>query len=568
MADVKKILRKRKWTGREVGIIELTNLSVVFDQILRGKEQKPVVSDDDIQEMKNSLTDAHDIAVYNQYIAVHKWLSMHFYMMQTQFVQAAWQAETLEHMTLEAYIAESANEYMEKLPAIMTGKQYEDFKASRIEDYFKDADGNERMATAYDLILDATLYYLHLMEDNPEAANPLKAVKKKYLEQPIKSEYILTNWNDVMENGYYTLPDGRRSDEMEPEEWEKVTANTMTFDDIAKEHAQLIFNGEFDGKSQEEVFEEKRKIFNKGTVPTEWHPYTEQPEGLTKWDVVGGYLLDFYGIDENPSLELMKDFKKEFSTLVTAITKDIDKRYFKGRKGLYKLPVEDWTGFRVSMRELYELDFYDTREKAGGREHLLDGSWRAVSNGVAILRQEDKDAHNINDAGYYVEPKISDTLSPYTLDNYLPESEIYASTAEAIESAHSILLSSYLYLTGYNYVMDRVALFYDVPELHIFKIEMGEIHALIKAYNGGVARLMNFVFPRDETAGKKKVEAIKLFFYPIDHEKVVIPEDVKEQIDEMIRDGSAFSKQGVNTFNAIIGLRGLFDESTWRDCHD
>ena len=38
MADIKRLLKKKGWTGRELGILELTNMAVMFRQALEGKE--------------------------------------------------------------------------------------------------------------------------------------------------------------------------------------------------------------------------------------------------------------------------------------------------------------------------------------------------------------------------------------------------------------------------------------------------------------------------------------------------------------------------------------------------
>ncbi len=43
MADIKRLLNKKGWTGRELGILELTNMAVMFRQALEGKQPEPIV---------------------------------------------------------------------------------------------------------------------------------------------------------------------------------------------------------------------------------------------------------------------------------------------------------------------------------------------------------------------------------------------------------------------------------------------------------------------------------------------------------------------------------------------
>ena len=37
MADIKRLLKKKGWTGRELGILELSNMAIMFRQALEGK---------------------------------------------------------------------------------------------------------------------------------------------------------------------------------------------------------------------------------------------------------------------------------------------------------------------------------------------------------------------------------------------------------------------------------------------------------------------------------------------------------------------------------------------------
>ena len=71
MADIKKLLNKKGWTGRELGIIELTNMSEMYRQALEGvAEPTPLVEAGQFQKMINGIVDRSQGIVYNGYISI------------------------------------------------------------------------------------------------------------------------------------------------------------------------------------------------------------------------------------------------------------------------------------------------------------------------------------------------------------------------------------------------------------------------------------------------------------------------------------------------------------------
>ena len=88
MADIKKLLNKRGWTGRELGILEVTNMAVMFREALAGQEPKGIVSQAQLQKMINGIKEREQGVVYNGYISIHEWLSLKYNIAQTQFQQA------------------------------------------------------------------------------------------------------------------------------------------------------------------------------------------------------------------------------------------------------------------------------------------------------------------------------------------------------------------------------------------------------------------------------------------------------------------------------------------------
>lgn len=178
MADIKRLLNKKGWTGRELGIIELTNMALNFQQRLQGKEPKDLVDRAHFQRMISGITDKEQGRIYNGYIAIHEWLSLHYNIAQTQLQQAQLQFRTLSGYITDAILAEDVYSYIEQLPAIMTQKQYETFRAERIEAQFYDEDGEPLYSNVFNLVERAITYYLRQLQREPQKPNPLKAIRK------------------------------------------------------------------------------------------------------------------------------------------------------------------------------------------------------------------------------------------------------------------------------------------------------------------------------------------------------------------------------------------------------
>lgn len=571
--DMKRLLNKKGWTGRELGIIELTNMAVQFRQALQGEEPKPLIETSQLQKMVNEIKDPVQGRAYNGYISIHEWLSLKYNIAQTQIQQAQLQYRTLEGFITTAILAEDVYRYVEQLPAIMTQKQYDEAREKGIEAYLTDEDGKDLQSNIFNLIERATVFYLHKLQTEPEKPNPLKAIRKKYIAKPVKSKLILDRYNEVMGEGYYTLEDGRRSDQMTAEEWQDaITRATDETDTIAQQRiidrSRVIFNG---GTEEEADKAQEKADYERGlATPVKWHTYTEPPTDLTKWDIIEQeLLLEFYpaSLDgEDPYSESnfntsMEDFKEEFSELVAAMLSDMDKRYFKGDKiQASKLPVKEWATTLISWRRLYELDFYGERAEAESDTSIFNGNKRALFNGVAIVRPSDLlyKSCRIDEQGYYTEPEIQSSLKKFSLEAFFTEAEDYASNIEVMETSRETFLDSYYFIIGYNYAVDRIAAVYDVPELEVFKMSIEELSDRIDAFNALVPVLYTRIKDTDYSDKElqaKKLKVLKDYFQPVEYKALAIPEKNKKEIDELLEDFKAFKPENADRFYNLLCTR-------------
>jgi len=541
VADIKRLLNKKGWTGRELGILELTNMAITFKQAMRGEEIKPLFTSAEFQKMLTSITDRVQGNIYNGYIQVHEWLSLKYNMAESQIQQAQRQYASLTQYLANAITAEDIYKCIDQLPAIMTQKQYEEAVKTGRQRWLNGEDGEPRGDSVIALIYRVIEYYVKQLQTDPKKPNPLKPIRKKYLQEPVTSPIILSRYNKVMGMGYYTLGDGRRSDQMSQKEWQDVQIKL--------------------------ALEEMRE-----SVPFQWHNYKDPPTDLTKWDIIESGKLSFYGVtlcgmDGTPQefLEETQDFINEFKELTDIIIKDIDNRYFDEGAGISSLPLEEWETTVFEWEQLYNKDFYGFKEEIDSKTTIFDGNRRALRNGIAILRPSDLLGKSpcIDESGYYIEPTIQHALSSISLEAFFPEAEDHAETAEDLELTMESFKDSIYFLKGYNYSIDIIAEYYEVPELAIFKTKLSFIEEKVAAYNSLVPILYKKIKDTDyidRALRVKKLRVLKDFFHVIEWDRLTIPEKNQEEAKALLKDFKAFKPEHSQQFLLLLCIRSKGNE--------
>lgn len=579
MVNIKRLLSKSGWTGRELGILELTNMCVIFRQALEGKDPKPLVEQAQFSRMLNTITDKTEGQIYNDYVRVHEWLNIRYNIAHTQLQQAQLQYTTLANFVTDATLAEDVYRYIEQLPAIMTQKQYDEIRAERIKAWTEEAEGLD----TFSLVEHVIAYYSNLLISEPGKANPLKAIRKKYINKPVKSKFILSHWNEVQGEGYYTIEDGsgRRSDTMTNEDWQEAVSTPAMKEALAAMHApdgsgedytrnlsaqrliarsKVIYEG---GTEQDADRAQEKADYERGlATPVKWHYYEEPPADLTKWDIIEqGAIQDLYFTDLNGGEQdrqaAIEDFATEFSELVSVVLKDIDKKLYKGEPHAAQLPIEEWATTLWSWGELYARDLYGVRAIVEADTTIFDGNGRALRNGIAIMRASDLTAFNsrIDERGYYAEPDIRPRLSSVTLEAFFPEAEDYAENIDTVETARYLLTGSYYYILGYNLTLELIAKAYEVPDMTIFKMDTTGIEEKMKAYNALVPILYTKIRGTDygdKELQAKKLQVLKDCFQPIDYEAITIPEENIAQAKGLMQDYAAFRPENIETLHNLL----------------
>ena len=584
MADIKKLLNKKGWTGRELGIIELTNMSELYRQGLEGNpDPKPLIDPAQFQKMINGIVERSQGMIYNGYISIHEWIQVQLNVALSQEQQLQLQFKTLMDYVTNAMTAENAYKYVEQLPAIMTQREYDEKKAAAIEAQLVDEDGLDLTWDIYQMVEQAISYFMDELEKHPKKPNPLKPVKKKYERELVQSEHILSRWNKATGAGYYTLEDGRRSDEMTAEEWQaalttpkmkRVLANVREMgivgqaeaEDIALKkytaRANIIMAGGTDADADKEL---SRMDYEDGlAVPAEWHFYEDPPHDLTKWQVVEAGLYEFYPDYDHGEEALtasVEDFYREFEELANAIIAEIDKGEWVADK-IKDFPAHEWTGYFIPIRTLYEGGYYGMEDLIEGHYSIWGGNKRALWNGIAIFspspawietmeRYGTDEEHRryyakLDERGYYVPPDIQSSLYDLSLEAFFTDGEGYAHNVGIVENGRQTLLDSYYYIKGYNMALDMIAAYYDVPAVEVFKIHIDYLERKMDAFNDLVPALFYKIYGtdyEDEELKQRKLQVIRDIFYPLDYKSLTIPEERIEEVKESFKDFHAFKER-------------------------
>lgn len=583
MVDIKRLMNKKSWTGRELGQLLLAITADEFKQALDGNyDPTPLIPNDEFSAMVQRLQGASQGNTYNNYFKIYEWLKARPAIANFYYLIAQSNFQSIRNVIIKGNLAEHIYRYVEQLPVIVTQKQYDQMKAEGVEAYLTDAESGEELhSDIFTLVEQAIAYYLVKLRNEPQKPNPLKSIRKKYIDQPVKSKLILSRYNEAANKGYYTLGDGRRSDEMTDEEWKAVVLSPnmqAALTDINAENPS--------GSSLTTIMAEQRLIarlkilYNGGTesdaLPV-WHTYTDQPKDLTKWDIIEQeLLLELYPADIDGSgdaysdsnfNESMKDFYAEFKDLVDAMLADMDKKYFSEDKiKAAELSLDEWGSTSIGWRRLYELDFYGERSIAESDSNIFKGNYRALLNGVAILRPNDLilASRRIDERGYYTEPNISSAyVRLYSLEAYFTDNENYAEHISNIQTNRTELLSGYYYLKGYNKQIDLIIEMTGVKELEIYKQDVTGLEHSMEYLDDIVGDLYYDIKNtdyQDKELQARKLEVLKDVFPPLDYKSLTIPEENIKEAEELVDNFTAFRQQHIR-FEQLLCYRPTYDNT-------
>lgn len=580
-AEINKILNKTTWKGAELGKLEIKIMADLYQQNKKGiKNPTPLIPLAQLRRMIQSIEDKKEGEIFNGYNALYSWVNMIKSCAEAMQQQAVLRYQMLEKYFRTSILSEDVYRYASSLPVIMTQAQYNKAKKENIRTLIKDKE--ESIVFEF---LRATNYYTSQLERNPKGNNPLKKIKDQYSKENVKSQYIKQKYNKVTGFGYYQLKDGRRSDQMSPEEWQKAVHPYLFAEgEYIKEHnGKRSPEGEYSyfsrwrkrnsflfyGLSEQEAdhFIEQEDIKAGRSLETEWHYYPEPPKDLTKWDMIEdikalwGCYFDAFSeqTKQEDCLAELQDFLEEFRELANILIEDINEKIlpFVETKdhqqpitSLQDIPIEQWRDYKIKLEALYKNNIYSTKEEYEKPRFFLKNNPRALFNGVAIIDKDD-----------YTEPVIDSSFKEKTLEGFFTNSPDYAYNVDVVRTSRILLAESYYYVKGFNTLLEIIADYYHTSDVTAFKCTMeNKLRIMIKDYNNLIPTLYGAIrenYYLDTELQRKKIQALKDNFIPLDLEKLEIKEEIIEQVKASLKDFNAFRGETVKNSGSTDWLSNL-----------
>lgn len=575
MANLRKILKKKSLKGKEVAKAVIANDTLVYKHATAGDtDYNPVFSQSEIVRLVNSINDSVEGKIYNQYIALHQWIRENLSFTLAHEQQAELNITRLTHRIQIIKKIEEVYNYMSKVPCIMTQAQYERTIQAKVDEKI-----NNTTLAVLDLIELALPYYLDLLRERPRKKNPLKALRKKYESETITDPNVLKIYNSIYDEGYYELPDGRRSDQMTTDEWQKAYKEVYE-DPFLKTH-ELYLEGKkaspkdtlyhyrmkaneramekvFLGMEEEAAREEALKEIGFNVSETKWHKLEKKV--LTKWEMVEADLFAFY-----PNLltdkEELKAFRLHYKDLIDAVIKDVESHAIT----LNVSCLEDLTRKDISSLAIYNIDLYDY--KAFVKELvLINSGTRADERGLAILQTDylPLEFSQLDKNGDYKEPDILEPLSIHSLYNFSPKSDNYITLLSDLQNETECLKDSFYYMQGFNKALDLIIDHYDIPDISIYKLDVKYMEERIKAYNRLLVLLYSQVKDtqyNDPNMRSEKLDIIKNTFDIIDLKELYTPaQNIKQAENHLGEFRLLLNDSQFLNLMAIRGYIGDIDE--------
>ena len=574
-----KLLKKKGWTGKEVGQLLIASMLNDIKQLGQGKKT-PLFSQADFEKMESSLNSDFDYLSYGVYRELYSSIIDSYNRGQGLCQQFYNGFSRLYLMLREVQIADNIQKAYDDTPLIMTESQYKRLEAEAVQTL------RGRKESYYSLLF-------HILEKSldagDEAPEPIRTAIEATKEIPAEKITFSRSYNEQMGEGYYSLPDGRRSDQMTSEEWQKaleeeilrthkltINGEPASTEETIREYNrdrriksyELFFKGakairefvlertgkELDG-TDEEIEEALNDILNDTidyvgkarynpnaekiaealgfSTPAEWHTYEELPEGLTAYDLL--YLItesSRYG--ETDKKKHLKAFKTEYKELYTALNAYIEENVPKARglkpNQLYK-DIVSWgeladagiIGYSSLIqpddREIVQIwtEGEDTTENKSKR-------LRAGLRGIAILRNPA--SYQTDENGDYIEKKspLPFFLSLYTLEGDGDK------IAEINSYIDNLIYPALSYLYAFNSLMGIIGKVYDLPELEeVARFDTRIFESNMSGYNGMLYLFYHNVYGNEEEKQRKRA-IIKEIFRPLEADTLKPSQEAIEEV--------------------------------------
>lgn len=370
---IDSLLNKKGWTGVEVG--KALVASIIHDIRHQSEpDYKPLFSQSDFDKMESSLNTERDYLAYGVYRDLYSGLIDAYNRGQGQHQQFYNGYYRYAMYLKDCTVAEQTLQTAELTPYVMTQEQYNKLKEQR-----------ETTLKGFTESFSRLLFTLlsHIMSNPEDAPEDIRTAIEATKKEAVTNERILSTYCEVYGMGYYQLPDGTRSDNLEGEEWReklkeeylkthklRINGKQASFEDTILHYNterrlkgyELFFTGidavkalyeDHTGETlppEDEVgimkalesllnLRDDENPVEKNTVPlhpavlqikdivegemlgsgAEWHYYKEAPAELTKYDIIAESLCFYDGEESEDGEPQLKEFKADYPALYKAL---------------------------------------------------------------------------------------------------------------------------------------------------------------------------------------------------------------------------------------------------------
>lgn len=370
---IDSLLNKKGWTGVEVG--KALVASIIHDIRHQSEpDYKPLFSQSDFDKMESSLNTERDYLAYGVYRDLYSGLIDAYNRGQGQHQQFYNGYYRYAMHLKDCTVAEQTLQTAELTPYVMTQEQYNKLKEQR-----------ETTLKGFTESFSRLLFTLlsHIMSNPEDAPEDIRTAIEATKKEAVTNERILSTYCEVYGMGYYQLPDGTRSDNLEGEEWReklkeeylkthklRINGKQASFEDTILHYNtekrlkgyELFFTGidavkalyeDHTGETlppEDEVgimkalesllnLRDDENPVEKNTVPlhpavlqikdivegemlgsgAEWHYYKEAPAELTKYDIIAESLCFYNGEESEDGEPQLKEFKADYPALYKAL---------------------------------------------------------------------------------------------------------------------------------------------------------------------------------------------------------------------------------------------------------
>ena len=556
-----KLLSKKGYTGEEVGKALIASLMNDLQYREDGGTAKPLFTEGEFSRMENSLEGERDFTAYGLYIEIHNSILQareRLFGQVQQFYHGYYRNFTYLRTAMNAERAEE--EENEMRPLIMTRKQYEGLKKEVIDT--KRAWRESYYSAFFSVLQDALE-----LEPKKLPADLAKAIEATK-EEKVTNERILANYAEDTGDGYYTLPDGRRSDEMSSEEWSKATGELITFDRYQQRHINLtrvFYEGAdsirkrakelsgnphaLDDFTDEELLDYMEELIEGGIddkgdrrepkefleqlepadfVKMEWH-YSEPPADLTKYDILTECLKRYSGGWSDRLLEPNGEFTEEISekAQLAEFVKDYPAvykalcHYLFGKVKLFgKLRPSQYFEPVITCGELADLGVIGYPEYTQAKDANIielynskNGESGSIFRGIAIL-QNPLRSQLTEEGNFKPDTRLDFSRIAYGSLQTISEDEEDRKWLDMMKNEH--IIPALKYIAQYKAALKILADVYglgDVTNATLPPEVVNSITGQIDAYNGLLYSFYYDVHGNKEQK-KEKRELIKELFSP------------------------------------------------------